>query len=540
MRIKKLNESNNDEIILYRGVGNNIHQTDTHSGGRFYADCPDDASEFGDIIQVVKLDKSASILTGYDSSYSFCHRNGLIDKSYSILREISNGKYSTLREFVETGYDDTYDNWSSRIYQCVANKELSATGYDGAEWTWEDDLVPHQYQIWNSDVITRCGTLRVVWENGKETFVKDMIENKSVVVGEKMKFRLYEDTGVDEFKNFEERIFDIAENLVSKIESELFDYGFEIDLVTDYEDYDDNFVGMFLASEQDNASVFPIVVNPKVIYNYAKRNGYKNDHDFLVWAVKSTLWHEVGHGIVSYLSDVYDFSWDEEEVVEEFARIMCDTGNLSGELIDALNEYEQSCEEDNNNNNLNEDLSLWDMEEELIETFWNLSEDELMSYCPSNINTDGGAIWVRPNGQIINLDLHQSFGDEMFWYFCREYLKGKDTEYTEDDFALEDLHEYNDHLVNDYGWVKFNYGDTMYEDRCYVVLPPKMTSKQFIVFEELLEDCTANELLVVPISSTRHRQYYKLNELSPSDIIKKIRRFFVSGVLAERINKRPR
>ena len=146
---------------------------------------------------------------------------------------------------------------------------------------------------------------------------------------------------VNDFPSFEKRVYDIAHRIVSQIESKLDRYGFEIDLITDYEDYDvsDDFVGMFMGSIQDNASVFPIVLNAKCMYDYLKKTGDENDLGYITWGVKSTLWHEVGHGIASYLSDMYDFDWDEEEVVEEFAIRMCDMGTFGGELFDALTEY---------------------------------------------------------------------------------------------------------------------------------------------------------------------------------------------------------
>jgi hypothetical protein len=181
MRFKRLRESSRGEPILYRGVGSNLHSTNTYSGGRFYADNPMDASQYGDTVQVVKLNRGASIFNGCSSSYSFCKNNNLMDNNYSILREITNGKYSTLRDFDENYLDDGSDNLTYRAYQCIARQELSNAGYDGAEWTYEDDLIPHQYQIWNSDVITICGTLKSVWKDGKETFISEKLEEEFVM-----------------------------------------------------------------------------------------------------------------------------------------------------------------------------------------------------------------------------------------------------------------------------------------------------------------------------------------------------------------------
>lgn len=152
---------------------------------------------------------------------------------------------------------------------------------------------------------------------------------------------LYE-TNDSNFVKFEKRCFEIADDLIIQMQQSLLDkYGFEIKLVRDYEDFGDHYIGMFLANEQDNASIFPIAINPNAMYQWYKDNGYDTiSHGEMVYAVKSTLWHEVGHGIVSYLSDIFEFDWDEEDVVEEFAQQMCDTNNPNCELIDALNDFE--------------------------------------------------------------------------------------------------------------------------------------------------------------------------------------------------------
>ena len=145
------------------------------------------------------------------------------------------------------------------------------------------------------------------------------------------------------YDKFEQSVYDCANVIVEQITSSFLDkYGFEIDLITDYEDYDidEHCVGLFLSSEQDDASVFPIVLNPKAMYNALLDISDTIERRDIVGAVKSTLWHEVGHGIVSYLSEVFDFDWDEEEVVEEFAIQMCDTGRADCDLTDALNELE--------------------------------------------------------------------------------------------------------------------------------------------------------------------------------------------------------
>lgn len=170
----RLTESYNYGGLLYRGVGRNLHKSHLQSGGRFYADCPEDASQYGDIIQVVKLSNTASIFKG-NSSYKFCKDNGLMDVEYDTLSAITYGECSTLRCVVEEFLDDGTDNIHYRAFQCVACEELRERGYDGAEWEFEDELIPHQFQIWNPDVLINCGTLRAVWENGKERFIAESL-----------------------------------------------------------------------------------------------------------------------------------------------------------------------------------------------------------------------------------------------------------------------------------------------------------------------------------------------------------------------------
>ena len=72
---------------------------------------------------------------------------------------------------------------------------------------------------------------------------------------------------------------------------------------------------MFLQDIQDNASVFPIALNKDVILKLCQLHNLD-----LKYAIKDTLWHEAGHGIYRFLSDLYNMPKDEEECVEEFAR----------------------------------------------------------------------------------------------------------------------------------------------------------------------------------------------------------------------------
>ena len=67
--------------------------------------------------------------------------------------------------------------------------------------------------------------------------------------------------------------------------------------------------------------------------------------------------------------------------------------------------------------------TYYDLEEQLIDSFYELSESELMSYYSDTIETGGGAIWILPNGKTIKLDVHSDFGSDVFSKFCKAYFK---------------------------------------------------------------------------------------------------------------------
>lgn len=132
------------------------------------------------------------------------------------------------------------------------------------------------------------------------------------------------------FENSEGSYEKIVLDALSKLNNFLDNYGFEIELVSDYE-FDNDCVGMFLNSMQDDASVFPIALNKDAILKYG---------DDVYLDVKSTLAHEVGHGLFEFLNGVYDLDdYDEEDLVEEFARDYCDNYLDDNELFAILNHY---------------------------------------------------------------------------------------------------------------------------------------------------------------------------------------------------------
>ena len=130
----------------------------------------------------------------------------------------------------------------------------------------------------------------------------------------------------------------LVEASIKNINDFLDEYGFEVELVEDYEpeDYEQDALGLFLNSIQDNASTFPIWLNKEAIINGSKEFEY----DGLDIAIMTTIAHEVGHGIFNYLEDFYELDRSEEEdMVEEFARDYYDNNLADDTLYKILQDY---------------------------------------------------------------------------------------------------------------------------------------------------------------------------------------------------------
>lgn len=108
-------------------------------------------------------------------------------------------------------------------------------------------------------------------------------------------------------------------------------FGFEAEWIQDYEFENNNTVGMILKSEQTNASVFPIALNKELLLEESSDLDYD---------IKSTIGHEVGHGIFEFLNDIYDLDdLNEEYIVEEFGRDYANNIFSGNELINILEDY---------------------------------------------------------------------------------------------------------------------------------------------------------------------------------------------------------
>lgn len=123
--------------------------------GLFFSASPEDVYSYG-IPHEFILSPRARLFEG-DSSREYCEENNLLDEEDENLYKISDGR--TLNEIIRLFEQRLLDDMNSILgaFQYMAKKYLSAKGFDGAHWEYEDDITPEQYQIWNVKLITYVG-----------------------------------------------------------------------------------------------------------------------------------------------------------------------------------------------------------------------------------------------------------------------------------------------------------------------------------------------------------------------------------------------
>lgn len=174
-----------------------------------------------------------------------------------------------------------------------------------------------------------------------------------------------------------------------------------------------------------------------------------------------------------------------------------------------------------------------------------------------NINTidyidNNSPMFILPSGDILSvkktlndnnvdkppmhISLVEAYLQKLLENFAKENPKYSDhiIEYT-DDYIDRTSMDLGDALSVDLNWVKINCGDTGEERRFYCVLPSKITPAQLDIIEEWLEWGVKNNKKNVQIMDSYGEEYniYSLSSLFPEDVIKKIKRFYSSGILYE-------
>ena len=203
---------------------------------------------------------------------------------------------------------------------------------------------------------------------------------------------------------------------------------------------------------------------------------------------------------------------------------------------DFLNVYDQLSE-------INQESSQADYETVLrsvVKQLYKLSEQEFLSYYNTDIiKANAASIWILPDGRLLEMEFHQSLTEyileKLFNTYCEEhgYYFKKTLKDLVQDF---DARLFNDYLIKKFNWLKFNTGKFI--DICYAIIPDEVTNKQLNILEDLMSgrlNLEDNILTIVDYNSMSDYKYkhYSLTKYTPADIIKRVKKYKISGVLEE-------
>ena len=196
-------KKNINEKIIQRGEDsyNYSNKFDNLAGKFFFGDNQwkkvdwDDADKdgyYGDLVEY-DLSKDAKIYRGY-SSEDYCDKHNLYDVKDNGLKKIliSSGlkdeyikKYEnqdlTLNEISKEDLPfktNDANSWFA-CFQYMAKKDLEKKGYDGARWEHEDDVTPHQYQIWNLDKVKKITNESLLLEKTRQDLISKSKSGKA-------------------------------------------------------------------------------------------------------------------------------------------------------------------------------------------------------------------------------------------------------------------------------------------------------------------------------------------------------------------------
>ena len=196
----------------------------------------------------------------------------------------------------------------------------------------------------------------------------------------------------------------------------------------------------------------------------------------------------------------------------------------------------------------NEFLDVWD-------DFYHCSTEDvldLLEYIPSDKIDASSPMFILPNGKIVNVAdvveqwdyeyplVHHALPQVMAYVIlkdiCSRYgVEAEQFMYEEDGLLDNVTDEMIHNLTYAKDWARINCGTLAVESRFYCVLPNHMKSAQYYTLEEWLlwgEQHNKKEVLVF-CGNEQQSQKYKFDELFVEGIMKKIKRFYSSGVLHE-------
>lgn len=136
-----------------------IKKLSDNVAGNFFTDYGESIADYGDNKIVVEVPDDIRLFN-FSSSRDFIYKNNLENKHYPELKSLSNdGVFDTIAQYVDAADNGIYEYFKDnnpniwiQACQLVAKLELEGK-YDGAHWRWEDELIPEQWQIWNTALL---------------------------------------------------------------------------------------------------------------------------------------------------------------------------------------------------------------------------------------------------------------------------------------------------------------------------------------------------------------------------------------------------
>ena len=304
--------------------------------------------------------------------------------------------------------------------------------------------------------------------------------------------------------------------------------------------------------------------DPNEIIELCEQCGYQLDQDDIDFALSEfdkyeedyqTSIDDLLNGNVRLFTKMikdcgYDGIWSTpyDEVIAFYPNQIKRITNENPTNSNNMNEGAYDEEEDVSDQITNEFLDVWD-------DFYHCSTEDildLLEYTPSDKIDASSPMFILPNGKIVNVaDVVEQWGYEyplvhhalpqvmayvILKDICSRYgVEAEQFMYEEDGLLDNVTDEMIHNLTYAKDWARINCGTLAVESRFYCVLPNHMKSAQYYTLEEWLlwgEQHNKKEVLVF-CGNEQQNQKYKFDELFVEGIMKKIKRFYSSGVLHE-------
>lgn len=264
----------------------------------------------------------------------------LKDNGYPIQYQIAGALHDVLEDTSAKPVD--LEKYGPEVVEAV--KLLSRNYSVAGETDYINKILQNQMASAVKNMDRICNLLDAV-SLGDKAFLEKYLNNTLVYFHGKFSPQL--DMLIDQIENhkpinlpqapihtYGEYFEDKVKTIVEEVNERLAQYGCSVEYVPDYE-FEDDDVGKYLISEQDDARVFPVAISMKALQERL---------DFDEWddEILLTLYHEAAHGMMEYLKcEGYEFD-DEERLAEDFAYCQKDGYGFESEVDAAWKEWEES------------------------------------------------------------------------------------------------------------------------------------------------------------------------------------------------------